>query len=1812
MYHKLIDYGADPTLEDDKNRTPDNYFKSKSAEDPSLYHEEEYQNQFSFKDDFNETDNSEEELAKFENEERAINAQLDLRQPKEDSKAIKSDSNELEVCAKGKSAEKSQESHTQMKDTKASERMKSEEMKTTEVIDKNSENSKSVTRTKRSVQKRIETKTEKEVNKDEKDEKDEKKGKHVVNKDDFKKSQNGNKNGEFKKSQHSRHLATKKEIDSKENEQMAMSIEVNKNESVKNKKPETKGGNKELETKKQTRTRLFKEKIQEEDKANLKEMVNEKDRNKRLNKSTSSNADHKEVDDKEQKQKEEINKINVKLVKEVEVKKVKDHVTHALDEKMNDIEKQTKPVQEESYDNKGASENIVLDNLKDLTMADVNELKSDFHFDIKLDDQTTSSNKNHDMESYTIHTSSEIDKIDNIEPQISDKDNTIMFENTNQSDESEFSLSTLKMNMTESTSHHQSEFEEVEESSKLDEKLSVKNADEYDNPTNIGVKDHVLQYHEDYKSEKNESNIISSLNKSCTFDETSKTSIEYEKSEELPGYHDISESSRKSMTIDVPLDTTLGSKEPKSEEVKKELNMEEIKLSSESLIKKSEDRGTIESDLSEPTSKSKLTLSSNVIKDLKNDVKELAKSSVKRIENEIKNEEKSAKPKIIPSVPKVNKDKKETKKEVKVQSVSSDEVGDEGCFLFRTKNGSSKGSSKDENDNVRKEPRQRTKSKSCSINICNTQKVRRDEKKDPKSQSKVEVKNKKKNLKPIIKLDDQETKVKRFSLGSFVSKSRTGPKVEIEKVKEDHKANLCVTQPTVSVSTKTLQVPKSSAVNIQSKSDKEAKEQKDFNFFFSSKMCFPKLTNQKEDKKHDTQEERRKVLKKNEVTKPEKKWTYIKDLNNSFDNDDDHDNNGERSNIMNPNQTSSSGQKIVIKDKKVDKDLVLNINLDKNVKLNLSKSEAKPKTQLNKSKKEASSDSVDKQGTDVKAVKQNSQETSVKNLLGDTKATVHHQVNKSEAKKITKSSVKAADDVKKDQDKWEKIVNPLKSLGHSKPISVEIETKHNDDEQKVCEVLNVKHDQAKSSQSIFQSGLNAVQNVTKNIYSAAESEVKSFLSGVGNIGNVQQSSSDDQVPSNSETLQEMTIKNDTDLSWNINKQPSKDNLEIGTNQLIKNEIIEPLQEIAVDENLEAKNVSLSVKNSSVKDDQDNCSICRHTIDFDVKYDDNNLATGHSIKSASTEYTQKESSILSQNRKQISLDESMFTQSDEANNDSRPSSKEAKVDKLNELIETWLKKGDIVRLEHVVIAGQGKRLLNKTSSIDSVQEFLDLVPAYLLKIKTIHDTVVRGNLNEVRQILTRKRFALSRDHVGASPLHLAVLHGHIDLLIYIITEFPETIDGPDNDGRTPLHYAAVVYQQDDQYYNIIKKAGANENFKDKFGHSPEYYIQHPKELTIGDLLSNYKKKLIFDNKFPKTIDKWQRPPTADIESRLTPSPASSVNGEEELIENNLTKHRVSVDVHVGANGAEKEREMFIFSEHSLTEEEEEEAKKEIETLSEQFKESLQKEKGRLQESINKIMGSDLASKTKNADIIESSQPMSQESSDSSYELSQVKDEEGRTILHLAASKPQKPATLYQMLASTEYLIAERDEKYQTVRDVAINTGHKANAQVIDNYILDAFQKNNVSFIKMLSHQGYNFSSITDSNGTDIMSLFEKQKEKSMINLLQESLHFQKQRQELHSYIKNDYIQGVDNLIESNTDLVIAKNQRSRTSLHLAVLFGNLEIIQHLIQVNLNVINIQDNVTILILSHLDCSVETEFDFYFDSLGERLCIMQWGLLK
>lgn len=58
-----------------------------------------------------------------------------------------------------------------------------------------------------------------------------------------------------------------------------------------------------------------------------------------------------------------------------------------------------------------------------------------------------------------------------------------------------------------------------------------------------------------------------------------------------------------------------------------------------------------------------------------------------------------------------------------------------------------------------------------------------------------------------------------------------------------------------------------------------------------------------------------------------------------------------------------------------------------------------------------------------------------------------------------------------------------------------------------------------------------------------------------------------------------------------------------------------------------------------------------------------------------------------------------------------------------------------------------------------------------------------------------------------------------------------------------------------------------------------------------------------------------------------------------------------------------------------------------------------------------------------------------------------------------------------------------------------------------------------------------------------------------------------------------MEGVANLVETNGELVTSKSERGRTALHLAVLFGNLDIIEALINANVKAVNTPDNVSTL---------------------------------
>lgn len=80
------------------------------------------------------------------------------------------------------------------------------------------------------------------------------------------------------------------------------------------------------------------------------------------------------------------------------------------------------------------------------------------------------------------------------------------------------------------------------------------------------------------------------------------------------------------------------------------------------------------------------------------------------------------------------------------------------------------------------------------------------------------------------------------------------------------------------------------------------------------------------------------------------------------------------------------------------------------------------------------------------------------------------------------------------------------------------------------------------------------------------------------------------------------------------------------------------------------------------------------------------------------------------------------------------------------------------------------------------------------------------------------------------------------------------------------------------------------------------------------------------------------------------------------------------------------------------------------------------------------------------------------------------------------------------------------------------------QTIDKLILDEFLKQNKPFVQMLSHEGFDFLNVVNEDGQDATSLLQRHNCQSMIDLLRDIAYFQKSKDELHTFIKNDYLEG----------------------------------------------------------------------------------------
>ncbi|EDX08262.1 GD11707 [Drosophila simulans] len=170
---------------------------------------------------------------------------------------------------------------------------------------------------------------------------------------------------------------------------------------------------------------------------------------------------------------------------------------------------------------------------------------------------------------------------------------------------------------------------------------------------------------------------------------------------------------------------------------------------------------------------------------------------------------------------------------------------------------------------------------------------------------------------------------------------------------------------------------------------------------------------------------------------------------------------------------------------------------------------------------------------------------------------------------------------------------------------------------------------------------------------------------------------------------------------------------------------------------------------------------------------------------------------------------------------------------DERIKRIVESGDLEQLAEIVLNGEGGSLVGLKSPEPEIQAFLNNVPSYMEKIHRVHDAARDGGLLALQQALDRRKFAIAKNDIspnGSTPLHVAVLFGHTDIVRYLASRFPETMTITDNDGRTPLHYAATI-KDNGHFYNMLLQLGANPKSLDKLGHSAEFYLDKDKAKNI---------------------------------------------------------------------------------------------------------------------------------------------------------------------------------------------------------------------------------------------------------------------------------------------------------------------------------------------------------------------------------------------
>ncbi|XP_055642711.1 serine-rich adhesin for platelets-like isoform X3 [Toxorhynchites rutilus septentrionalis] len=505
------------------------------------------------------------------------------------------------------------------------------------------------------------------------------------------------------------------------------------------------------------------------------------------------------------------------------------------------------------------------------------------------------------------------------------------------------------------------------------------------------------------------------------------------------------------------------------------------------------------------------------------------------------------------------------------------------------------------------------------------------------------------------------------------------------------------------------------------------------------------------------------------------------------------------------------------------------------------------------------------------------------------------------------------------------------------------------------------------------------------------------------------------------------------------------------------------------------------------------------------------------------------------------------------------------------VQEIIDSGDMEQLAVIVLNGGGKKLLGRSSQLPEIQAFLDNVPSYMNKIRRVHIAAREGSLRDLQSALDRRKFATAKDEVsphGATPLHVATIFGHSGIVRYLAGRFPETTNATDNDGRTPLHYAATL-KDNGHFYNLLTHLGANPKVEDNLNHPADFYLNHDKAkdlLSHRQLLQDYgaeeelademlNDQELNDSQVEIPLFRTEEgrylatslgdPLIKGLTEVANKRPADPITYLATYLYNFANQNRIKTS----ASSQTVEATKNDTNNNSIEVAVEEDAEKELESSV------------NTAEATQAITTNGMAEPPADRDEQDSPSPDSAQNAASSDN----RDEHGQSMLHFACARSHGRGALIQLIEESGTSITYRDELYRTARDVSLQATQPDNAKEIDRYVLGLAARGDLNTLSNMLMDGYDHIVDTvGSDGTTIVQIASARGHWDLVRFLEGAREFEENRENLLSAIREKNMEKVLEITgqSEGSKLVRAKNYYGRCSLHVAVLMENEEMVEHL--------------------------------------------------